>query len=404
MPVTQATRECEAALTWINADKRSPTSLVYISDTNLHTSGHAKLIRRIRIELNADAANFGEIEFRSVGPSFIDDPLFLEGRFVEVYIGYMTSHVEFQTRFINRVPKIRYTDPKTLTISGLSEEVLLMRTKRRRIFKGATYAEIAKYIATSYYNYSGSGLSIDATETVLPSVSQVNESDYEFLQRIARRCGRELVITGEQFSFIQPKERINALPIDLQDNEVAEVDITVLGEGKAVALSSTATDPLTGNIIWGISNRVVDGVVDREDGEGFLTVDDLASVRTKFVDSFSSFPTQAEVNRIVDDATNRSKYIVTAHVRMAGRSGLKPNQYVFVTGIGRYEGPFLTKKVIHEVVGNVYTTELIAVRGWSYPTSTATTIGDAQTTGGQADEGKTDVTSSSPQSPDTISF
>lgn len=393
MAKTIATQSGDANKPAFESDRRAGVVSVSIGGQELSELGYHKLLTGARIDLTDDKADYAEVTLSNLGPLITDSAIVRESNYMEVSVGYPTSGVIAATSVVVRRPVFSFKNPKTITLAGLGEESVLMRTKERRVYKGKTYAQIAKAIADKWQIEAAT----DETDIVLPQVIQSSETDYEFLNRIARKCGRIPYIEDHKLYFVVPGGPTGEVAIVLDDPEVYSVEVKIEGEGKAAVFASSTIDPLTGETINVVSKDLSDGLLGVEASGNIIGVDDLAARRIQYITCSGGSLTPEEAQNIVEDKANRSKFVVVAHVKMLGRQWMKPKQLVVISGIGRFEGAYMIKRVRHVVKpGGEYTAEFWAVRGWTYPVGEAAPVEPtAQTSGGSLDGGQADATNRS---------
>lgn len=395
MAKTAATRSSEVSKPVLEADKRVAMASVEIGGRDLAEFGYHALLAEVRVDLADDKADYVEVILRNPGPLVTDSAIIRESNFMQVAIGYPTSvdGIIATTSVAVRRPSFSFKNPMTITLAGLGEESVLMRVKERRTYNGKTYAQIAEAVAARWQM----GSMVDETDLILPQVIQSNETDYEFLNRIARKCGRTVSVEDHNLNFVVGGGAKIEVGIILDSPEVYNIDIKIEGEGKACIFASSTPDPLTGEVIGVSPGDLPDGIIDVEPAAGTLGVDDLAARRINYITCFGGTLTKEEAKNIVEDRSNRSKYVVVAHVKMQGKQWMRPKQAVVISGVGRFEGAYMIKRVLHTVKpGGEYKSEFWAVRGWTYPVGEAAAIDpQAQTSGGSLDGGQADVTARS---------
>ncbi|MDR2207279.1 MAG: Rhs element Vgr protein, partial [Flavobacteriaceae bacterium] len=94
-----------------------------------------------------------------------------------------------------------------LIITGFSPSILLESGKDCRSFESKTLEQIIKEVCEIYPTESRVKVELPNVKQVLPYTVQYKESDYEFIQRLAKRHGEFLYYDGEQLLFgreIQP--------------------------------------------------------------------------------------------------------------------------------------------------------------------------------------------------------
>ena len=385
-----ATRGGEVSQAIFESDRRSGMASVRIGKTELSDLGYHELLTDVRVDLTDDKADYASVTLRNVGALITDSAIIREGNYMEVSVGYPTSGLLVAASVVVRRPTFGFKNPATITLAGLGEESALMRVKERRVYKGKTYSQIAEAVAERWQMSSFA----DETDIVLPQVIQSDETDYEFLSRLARKCGRLVHVNDNRLYFIIPGGPTEEIAILLDDPDVLRAEVKIEGEGKACTFASSTPDPLTGEVVSVVSGDLSDGILGVESSANVFGLDDLVARRVQHVICTGGTLTPEEAMNIVEDKANRSKFVVIAHVKMVGRQWMRPKQFVAISGIGRFEGAYMIKRVLHVIKpGGDYTVEFWAVRGWSYPVGEAAPIDHkAQTSGGSLDGGQADVT------------
>jgi uncharacterized protein involved in type VI secretion and phage assembly len=94
-------------------------------------------------------------------------------------------------------------------VRGYDESHRLMHGTVTASYQNATYAEIASKVADRHRLKDGR---IEGTSPTHPHVAQANESDWEFLRRLANEVGFELTVTDGQLNFYKPATAAAAPP------------------------------------------------------------------------------------------------------------------------------------------------------------------------------------------------
>ncbi|MBQ0050255.1 MAG: type VI secretion system tip protein VgrG [Bacteroidales bacterium] len=141
---------------------------------------------------------------------------YLMGRFVELEISYDNieiaawrreedgmSHTKLFEGFITSVDAMRSTGSGTGYCIGVeSVDFLMMNSPTCRSFENMTLEEIVRAIIDPYKDEGNLDSFITPRyEDVIPYCVQYNETDYEFLSRLAKRYGEWMLNTGSVFIF-----------------------------------------------------------------------------------------------------------------------------------------------------------------------------------------------------------
>jgi len=175
------------------------------------------------------------------------------GKTISVFaygLGDLTGDIVFRGTIASREFR---TDPghgSRLVLRAYDGAYEMMAAKRTRSFKDMSYGEIAKKIAGNYSLDSLLGSDISTSGTSHPFVVQSNETDWDFLVRLAREQGwvtfvrvfTQLTIGKTQLFFGPPKKATGTVSSDtkfkLGDRRVRSVRASVTSAGipKGVAV------------------------------------------------------------------------------------------------------------------------------------------------------------------------
>lgn len=356
----------------INYDKRSAEAHVLISGRNINDLGYDRIVRNVIIDQSINKADLVKVTLNNISSSLCNDDMLREGRGMHVSLGYATYGLIPLAQVILRRPEYNFISPQTIVLSGFSEDIELMRIRSTYIYKGMTYSEIAQDIASQF----GLGCVYDDTEVVHPTVSQINETPYEFLRRIGLRCGRDILVRNKTLFFIAPFDVNISEPIDATDPETKWIRVAIEGEGKAHIALGVSTDPLTGSVNIAGSEFMEDGVEIVSVNDIFRNVGDVAAIRTTIIDGLGSIMNQIELGKLVDGIANRSASVIRASAKCVGKPWLTVGKTVIMSNIGRFTGPFKIVKATHVLNGSEYTTEIVGERAWTYETSGNVDMGE----------------------------
>jgi len=175
------------------------------------------------------------------------------GKTISVFaygLGDLTGDIVFRGTIASREFR---TDPghgSRLVLRAYDGAYEMMAARRTRSFKDMSYGEIAKKIAGNYSLDSLLGSDISTSGTSHPFVVQSNETDWDFLVRLAREQGwvtfvrvfTQLTIGKTQLFFGPPKKATGTVSSDtkfkLGDRRVRSVRASVTSAGipKGVAV------------------------------------------------------------------------------------------------------------------------------------------------------------------------
>jgi phage protein D/phage baseplate assembly protein gpV len=100
-------------------------------------------------------------------------------------------------------------------VRGFDRAHKLFRGRKNKNFMMVKASDVASTVASA----NGLTPDVDSTTTVYAHLSQANESDWQFLKRLAARTGYLLSVTGRKLSFKRPETPALGVPIMLAGNE-----------------------------------------------------------------------------------------------------------------------------------------------------------------------------------------
>ncbi len=119
--------------------------------------------------------------------------------------------------------KIIENEKTIFTIHGMDARMWMMANRDTKYFPDKKYSEIVKQIAKQYkFKITDCKIKIENEPNVATNLYQRNESDYEFLRRIAGLTGCIFYIADNKFYFISPSS-ISSAPVSLPDNNAIQI-------------------------------------------------------------------------------------------------------------------------------------------------------------------------------------
>ena len=212
-------------------------------------------IARVTVEAALGVPRVCEVEIKGGPKKLMDFGGYKSqiGKTISVFaygLGDLTGDIVFRGTIASREFR---TDPghgSRLVLRAYDGAYEMMAARRTRSFKDMSYGEIAKKIAGNYSLDSLLGSDISTSGTSHPFVVQSNETDWDFLVRLAREQGwvtfvrvyTQLTIGKTQLFFGPPKKATGTVSSDtkfkLGDRRVRSVRASVTSAGipKGVAV------------------------------------------------------------------------------------------------------------------------------------------------------------------------
>ena len=280
----------------------------------------------------------------------LDDSPFVIGAPLEVRLG-ATSDRQTQPLFKGEIVTVEpefEAGGASMVVRAYDTSHRLMRTRKQRVFIQKTIPEIVKQICEE------NGLSAQTGSGGRHQfIMQNNETDWEFIWRLAERIGFELIVHGEKASFEKPSE---TEPVELRYPDdlhafspritaVQQVkDVTVRGfdftRKRAIVGRSEAARPLT---------------------EAGITRQQVAS---KFDPAFLHIAGQSVRGKEEADQLAQGQFdkLVNAYLAAEGSCHgdprIKAGALLKISGVGqKYSGKYRVAKAVHVLTTGGYTTQ-----------------------------------------------
>lgn len=171
------------------------TELRLFWDRKAASEADAEQIRRISVEAHLNLPRLCEIEAGSTGDAKVDDFGRSGGKVgdtVQVFAyapGSMTGDIVFRGIIVSREIRHEPGYGKRVVLRAYDKSYEMTAATRTRAFKDMSYGEVAKKVASTYGLDSLLDSTITTSGPVHSQVVQANESDWDFLVRLAREQG-----------------------------------------------------------------------------------------------------------------------------------------------------------------------------------------------------------------------
>jgi phage protein D len=331
-------------------------------------------IARITVEAALGVPRVCEVEIKGGPKKLMDFGGYRSqiGKTISVFaygLGDLTGDIVFRGTIASREFR---TDPghgSRLVLRAYDGAYEMMAARRTRSFKDMSYGEIAKKIAGNYSLDSLLGSDISTSGTSHPFVVQSNETDWDFLVRLAREQGwvtfvrvyTQLTIGKTQLFFGPPKKATGTVSSDtkfkLGDRRVRSVRASVTSAGIPKGVAVPGWDDAKSKDVSGddsvSSSDLVTAKIDR-----FQSSKKAGTVTT--LETFAS--TKAQADRAAKGAATRiagGAIDVTLLVR--GNPLVKLNRLIKVEDFGDASGIHTVSGISHvfDPSAGGFTTEVL---------------------------------------------
>lgn len=126
---------------------------------------------------------------------------FVLGKYVEIKMGYVDK---LETVFYGLITNVSLDYPSegtpTIKVKGMDVSFHMMRSVRSNSWTDKKASEVAKEIGSRYV----SSFTVDDTKVKVPKIEQNEESDYQFVKRLAKANNYDFFIVGKKMYFCSP--------------------------------------------------------------------------------------------------------------------------------------------------------------------------------------------------------
>lgn len=282
--------------------------------------------------IDSDLLNVGkEIEIQV----YITHPLTLVSSNSTLIIGEITA----------LAPQFRSSGEQVLQVRGYTRAHRLMRGKKNRSFLRTTDSEVAQRIARENRLQA----QVTPTAVVHDYIFQDNQTDLEFLQNRAQRCGFQVYVKENTLFFGQPEEQPEEGLALLWGNELREFEPRLTTSQQVDEVLVRGWDPRTKQPILGRVNTSQAGPQIGLDKNGSQVAAEAFRLPAQFLVVDSPVSSIDEANALAQALFDeiRSDFIQAEGLAF-GNPRLKAGQDLTILGVGkRFSGTYFITSVTH---------------------------------------------------------
>ena len=281
------------------------------------------------------------IDTQNVDLRWLDAWLVGEGDAVQLELGYENEPLLGPITFEVDEPKWS-GPPDTFSLNGIAvPPTKSLRQRNSQAYEGISLQGIAATIASKH----GLELVGDIPDIVFKRISQVEQTDLEFLRDLAAQYGVIFKIEStSRLVFYQESSLETADPIlTLNRNQLSRYRIRRSAAETYKAATVSYQDSETGQFIEVTVDLSGAQIAPPEDGEGEIAAEDILKIRTR-TESLA----QAEIK--AREALRRANsQRVLLSLELMGDPLLAAGVVVELSGFARFSGKYLVEKVIHRL-------------------------------------------------------
>ena len=235
----------------------------------------------------------------------------------------------------------------TLGIRAYDRGHKLMRNRKARVFKQQTASGVFKAII----GQNGLGVGkVDATRETHEWIQQDNETDWDFLWRLARNIGYWVTVSGQKVNFVEAGKTANQTTVSLEwPDTIAAFHPRVTGVQQVKSVTAKAWDPKAKTVFSGQAQPprqlaeigLTRSKVSSDLGGGSIHI------------SNSSATSRAEVDKLAQATLDRiANAYVEAEAHVPGNPNIKSGAILQITGVGKqFSGKYQCGTVRHNFEG-----------------------------------------------------
>jgi len=353
-------------------DRTMPWHVVSIDGTPL-TGSYEGFITMIRVREAADhLMSTAEVTIFNQDGRFTDDSKFKPYKTLEVSLGFRTTGLVKREKFITLQPKFVFPSEAAeypmITLFGVSQEMLLSRTEKRRTWKNMRESEVAEKIAAEY----GWSADVQSTTTLLDEICQTSVTDWHMLDKMARHHGYSLYVEKDVLHFHPPRFRNSRIKL-MYAGAAQLSSFTMQGETlhSGVKMHFSQIDPLKKEPFEVVSAEVEDAVTKATKanyGKPTKTAKELASYNDEQPEHFlyeeGHEQTQEYLQRLTEGFSQHTRWLMQGTGEVVGFEKVKPRDIIEILGVGKHSGEYYITDTEHLIENGAYMTSFHVARTW----------------------------------------
>lgn len=344
---------------------------------------YAELVKKITVHLTHEhRMSRVSILFDNSLLQYTNDPIWDEYKPIRVKMGYKTTGFkQIGGTFYSLGPKMMFGQGDgsagSLELVGVSEEFMMGLGQERVVWNNLTDSQIVQQIAKKY----GFLAAVQDTLPVWGQVSQMNQSDWDFLEDRAEQYGYQLYIENSILHFHKPLFRDSGIKMVYYKGDDSQVSgFSVWGEPlqEGNAVEGSQIDPLSG-LPYTVTSQDTDDPISQVGIGKFST--NAATYGTnsgvkRWADivSYGGKPNQKYVYHSgrdpfvlqteVQGFSENSRWIMKGMAKVVGVEWLRARDSIELAGVGRASGLYYMTDVYHKYERGIYTNEVLLTRTW----------------------------------------
>jgi len=344
---------------------------------------YAKLLQRAVVHLTHEhRMSTVVLTFDNTLLQYTNDPLWDEYKPIRIKFGYKTTGFkQVGGTFYSLGPKLVFGQGAgnvgMVELTGVSEEFMMGLGQERIVWNNLTDSQIVQQIAKKY----GFLAAVQDTLPVWGQVSQMNQSDWDFLEERAEQYGYQLYIENSILHFHKPLFRDSGIKMVYYKGDDSQISgFSVWGEPlqEGNVVEGSQIDPLSG-LPYTVTSQDTDDPISQV-GIGKFTTNaatygtNSGVKRWADIVSYGGKPNQKYVYHSgrdpfvlqteVQGFSENSRWIMKGMAKVVGVEWLRARDSIELAGVGRASGLYYMTDVYHKYERGLYTNEVLLTRTW----------------------------------------
>lgn len=276
--------------------------------------------------------------------------VFVLGAPIDISFGYVDKLTAVFNGYITSVTaEFQDSDGATLLVSGMDLSFFMMKGKRMQTWNEKKYSDIVSEIAQRHKATPN----IDATEDVLPTVSQNMMDDFQFVQQLARLVNYDFFVVGKQLYFRKPLTQTTPVVTLAWGKEI-----------RSLSIEHNLAEQLSGVKVryWDDKEQKVvvseAGAITKLGGNSRTGKDVLAKIGDFTETIYLNASASAQAKHVADAMLNRrAMQLVSGTGECLGIPELRAGRYLKISGAGKtYNQPYYVTAASHVLDEEGYAT------------------------------------------------
>ncbi len=315
----------------------------------MNALGEIKIVDSLMLPDSLDLTMFINSYDKVKATQDVDDQPFKIGTEIVVKAGALEDRAPMTTVFEGQVVAVDADfGHGGITVGVRAYDVghKLMRNRKARVFKKQTISDAVKAIIGE------NGLQADVTSTTITMdwLQQDNETDWDFIWRLARGIGYWLLIDGKKARFVPAKDVVKEETVELAwPDTIASFHPRVTGAQQVKTVTASAWDPKAKRAF--ASRAEASEELSKIGLQRKKVSNDLGGGAIHI--SNSSAVDQGEVKDLAKATLDRiATAYVEAEAHIPGNPKVKAGVTLKITGVGtQFSGEYLVGTVRHSLSG-----------------------------------------------------